>query len=175
MAPTKATERIRTERRTPTPTKMTFAGENTCQIKIRIQITDSWPGAYQANTFSEGIRKGTEDMDRRVEPFGQAVIGTLRSIKLLDLLLKHGENAAGRIASLELGSERVRKEVLLCASLISIQGVIEKLEEVGGRCRSRLSVRHIGRSEFVDDGDGGDWYEGIRTASCSPTCVTGDN
>jgi hypothetical protein len=39
MAATKALGRIQTERRTPTPTKMTFAGENTCQMHIRIQIS----------------------------------------------------------------------------------------------------------------------------------------
>jgi hypothetical protein len=73
--------------------------------------------------------------------------------------LKHGENAAGRIASLELGSERVCKKVLLCASLISFQGVIENRLEVGGRGRSRVSVRHNGKSEFVGDGGRGDWHE----------------
>jgi hypothetical protein len=57
-------------------------------------------------------------MDRRVQPFGQAILGTLRSIELLDLLLKHSSNAGGRIASLDLGSERVLKEVLRRASLI---------------------------------------------------------
>ena len=95
-------------------------------------VKDFWRGAYQANSFSEGIRKGAEDIDRRVEPFGQAVIGTLRAIELLDLLLKHCENATGSVASLELSSEWVPKEVLLCASLISFQGIIENSLKVGG-------------------------------------------
>ena len=79
--------------------------------------------------------------------------------------MKHGENAAGRIASLELGSERMCKEVILCASLMSFQGVIENRLEVGGRGRSRVGVRHKGWSGFVGDGDRRDWHEGIRTAS----------
>jgi hypothetical protein len=49
----------------------------------------------------------------------------LRSIELLDLLLKHSEDAAGRIASLELSSEWVGKKVLLCASFMRFQGIIE--------------------------------------------------
>jgi hypothetical protein len=32
--------RIHTERRTPTPAKITLAGENSCQINIREQISD---------------------------------------------------------------------------------------------------------------------------------------
>jgi hypothetical protein len=32
--------KIRTERRTPMPAKTTLAGENTCQIHFRVQISD---------------------------------------------------------------------------------------------------------------------------------------
>jgi hypothetical protein len=35
----------------------------------------------------------------------------------LDLLLKNNENAAGIVAGLELGGERVHKNVFLCALL----------------------------------------------------------
>ena len=42
---------IRTERRAPKPAKITLAGENTCQINMRVQISDkrmslSIPGQY---------------------------------------------------------------------------------------------------------------------------------
>ena len=33
-------------------------------------------GTYQADSFYEGIRKGKEDIDRRVETFGQALIAS---------------------------------------------------------------------------------------------------
>jgi hypothetical protein len=75
-------------------------------------------GTYQANTFSEGFRKRIEDVNGRVQPFGQPIIATLRSIKLLYLLLKHSENATRRVAGLELGGKWVGKKVLLGASLI---------------------------------------------------------
>jgi hypothetical protein len=134
MARVMALRRIRTERRIPTPTKITFAGEKTYYVFKDTDLAGSLAcrGAYQANTFSEGIRKGTKDIDRRVEPFGQAVIGTLRPIEVLDLLLKHSSNAAGGVACLELGSERVVKKVLLCSSLIFFQGIIENLLEFVG-------------------------------------------
>src|ERR1700761_7620832 len=98
----KALKRVQTKRRTPTPAKTTFAGESTCQIHLTVQIfTGSCSGAYQANTFSKGCREGIKNIPRRVEPFRQPIVATLRSIELLDLLLKHDENAAGRVASLE--------------------------------------------------------------------------
>jgi hypothetical protein len=46
-------------------------------------------------------------------------------MELLDLLLKHGENAARRIASLEPVSEWVRKKILLCAFFVRFQGIIK--------------------------------------------------
>jgi hypothetical protein len=35
---TKVLSRIHTEKRTPIPAKIAFAGENTCEISMRIQI-----------------------------------------------------------------------------------------------------------------------------------------
>ena len=52
-------------------------------------------------------------------------IAALRLIELLDLLLKNGEDAAGRIAGLEPVSEWVLKEILLGALLVSFQGIVE--------------------------------------------------
>ena len=52
-------------------------------------------------------------------------IAALRLIELLDLLLKHGENVARRIARLKPVSEWVLKEILLCALLVRFQGIVE--------------------------------------------------
>jgi hypothetical protein len=41
------------------------------------------------------------------------------------LLLKHGENAARRIAGFEPASERVRGKILLCAFFVRFQGTIK--------------------------------------------------
>lgn len=51
-------------------------------------LTSRWPEAYQANTFSDGLREGTKGIHRRVQLFNQAVMTNLRSVKFLDLLLK---------------------------------------------------------------------------------------
>lgn len=56
----------------------------------------------------------------------------------------------GRVAGLELGGEWVRKKVLLCATFICFQGLVENLLEVGGRRGSIVSMkvmRHTGWSE----------------------------
>jgi hypothetical protein len=52
-------------------------------------------------------------------------VAALRLIDLLDLLLKHGENAASRMARFESVSERVREKILLCAFFVRFQGIIE--------------------------------------------------
>jgi hypothetical protein len=46
--------------------------------------------------------------------------------------MKDVENAARRVAVLELGSEWVREKILLCASFVRFQGIIENKLEVGG-------------------------------------------
>jgi len=52
-------------------------------------------------------------------------IAALRLIELLDLLLKHSENAASRIAGFEPVSERVREKIVLRALFVSFQGIVE--------------------------------------------------
>ena len=49
----------------------------------------------------------------------------LRFIEFLDLLLKHGENSASRIAGFEPVSERVREKIVLCAFFVRSQGIIK--------------------------------------------------
>jgi len=49
----------------------------------------------------------------------------LRLVEFLDLLSKHGENAASRIADFEPVSERVREEILLCAFFVRFHGIVE--------------------------------------------------
>ena len=73
----------------------------------------------------------------------------MRWIEMLDLLLKHKENAVGRFAGLELGNEWVREKVLLCASFILFQGITENLSEVGGRCGNGVRARHRGSEECI--------------------------
>jgi len=79
-----------------------------------------------------------KDVHSWVEPFR---VVALRLVELLDLLLKHGENAARRIASLEPGSEWVLKEIILRALFVYFQGIIENRFEIL-RCGSRVSMRH---------------------------------
>jgi hypothetical protein len=132
-------------------------------------LIDLCPGAYHAYAFSEGFREGVEDIHRRVQPLGQPFIAILRSIKVFGLLLKHQEDAAGRVAGLKLRSERVGKKIRFCASLIYFQGIIEKLLEVRGRCggcgsRVRMRLRHNSGSE-EDDTVMGSWETGIEGTS----------
>jgi hypothetical protein len=77
------------------------------------------------------------------QPLG---IAALRLTELLDLLLKHCENAAGGIAGLEPVCEWVLKEILLCVLLVRFQGIVENQLEVGRRGR-RLIMRHMGGSD----------------------------
>ena len=59
-----------------------------------------------------------KDVHSWVQPFHTVA---LRLIELLDLLLKHGENAARRVTGLETVGEWVLKEVAFCALLVYFQ------------------------------------------------------
>lgn len=56
-------------------------------------------------------------------------IAMLRFTELLDLFLKHGENATRRIANLEPASKWVLKDILFCA-LLAFAKISWKLENV---------------------------------------------
>ena len=116
---------ILTERRTPTPANITFAGENAYQIYESADNTSSCSETYQANTFSKSIGEGTKNIHCRVEPSRQLFVVASRSIEVLNLFLKHCENGARRVAGLELDGEWVRKKVLLCLTFVGFQGIVE--------------------------------------------------
>ena len=80
---------------------------------------------------SERPREGMKDLDCRVEPPGPLFISTLRPIELVDLLLKHVENVARRVAVLELVSEWVITKILLRVSFVRSEGIIKNKLEVG--------------------------------------------
>jgi hypothetical protein len=63
-----------------------------------------------------------EDVHGWVQPLR---IAALRLIELLDLLLKHGKDAASRIAGFEPVGKRVREKIVLCAFFVRFQGSIE--------------------------------------------------
>jgi hypothetical protein len=63
-----------------------------------------------------------KDVHSLVQPLR---IAALRLVELLDLLLKHGENAARRIAGLEPVCEWVFKEIILCALLVRFQSTVK--------------------------------------------------
>ena len=69
-----------------------------------------------------------KDVHSRVQPL--QVVG-LGLIKLLDVLLKHGENAASGIARFEPVGERVRERIDLGTFFVRFQGIIENWSEVG--------------------------------------------
>ena len=147
--------RVHTERRTPSPTKTTFAGGNTCQINMRLggrSRTSSCSEAYRTDTFSECLREGMKDVHSWVEPLH---VVTLRLIEVLDLLLKHGKDVSSRIAGFEPGSKRVREKFFPCTFFVRFQGIIENWPEVG-RCGSgsMVSARHKGKAR---NGHGGEW------------------
>ena len=63
-----------------------------------------------------------KDVHSWVQPL--QVVG-LGLIKLLDMLLKHGENAASRLAGFEAVGERMRERIDLGTFFVRFQGIIE--------------------------------------------------
>jgi hypothetical protein len=81
-----------------------------------------------------------KDVHNWVQPLQVVALGL---IKLLDILLKHGENAASGIAGFEAVGERVGERIHLGTFFVRFQGIIEDYSEVS-RCGSGVSVRHKG-------------------------------
>jgi hypothetical protein len=73
--PSKVNKKIHTERRMPTPAKMTLEGENTCHVNMREDLRQSVPETYQANTCSDNVGEGIQDVDGRIKPFRPSFIG----------------------------------------------------------------------------------------------------
>jgi hypothetical protein len=65
-----------------------------------------------------------ENLHSWVQPLREPFVA-LRLVELLDLLLKHGENAANRMAAFEPVGERVCEKILLCAFFVRFQDIIE--------------------------------------------------
>ncbi len=87
--------------------------------------SNRFPEAYQANTGSKSSRKRIQDSHGWTKPTCQSFVGSLGLMDTLDLVMNEGENSAGRFAVLELGNERMGKEITLCALFVGLQGVIE--------------------------------------------------
>jgi hypothetical protein len=122
---------ILTKRRTPTPVNITFPGENTCQVNVRLRVSDKFiPKVYRAYTLSKGLGQHIEGVHSGIEPLGPSIIAT-GSTKSLYLLVKDGENCAGRVAVLQLGGEWMGKKIFLCAPFVRFQSIVEDELEIG--------------------------------------------
>jgi hypothetical protein len=73
-----------------------------------------------------------KDLHSWIQPPRPPFISALRLIELLDLLLEDVENAARRVAVLELGSEWVGEKIVLCSFFVRFQCIVENKLEVGG-------------------------------------------
>lgn len=112
-----------TERRTLIPVKITPAGGNPCttqSISDRVRIDLSHSETYQTNTRTNGSRKTVEYIDRRIEPFGQFVVGTTGVIEAGDLFSKQSEDSIGRIAGFEFGKQWMGTEVFVGLPLVGL-------------------------------------------------------
>jgi hypothetical protein len=124
--------RVQTNKRTPIPAKTTLAGENTCQVNMRVQNSDEFTcRTYQTNALSKGRGEGVKDIHSRVEPFCESILASSRVIELMDLLVKDSENGARRVACLQLGGEWMCEKILLCTPLVRFQCIMEYYLKVG--------------------------------------------
>jgi len=150
--------RVHTERRTLTPTKITFAGGKPCTISMRYAFrSGSHPETYHTNALPKCPGKRIQDIHSWAKPFRQSLFAA--SIDVLDLLLKYVGNGSWRVAGLELGGEWMGKRILRCLFFVRFQGIIEYQLEVGGRRGRRVCVRHEG-------GSGGFVLQALRFFKC---------
>ena len=76
---TRLSKRPQTKRRTPTPAKMAFAGENACESDIleRRSFTAKYPDTDKAYTLAKHAREYKQDIHCRNEPLCKPPVGIL--------------------------------------------------------------------------------------------------
>ena len=78
---------------------------------------------YQANPLAKCRRKRIEYVNGWVKPSPQPLITAPRSLELLDMILKNGQNCCRRVACLELAGERVSDKVLFDLYFVRLEGL----------------------------------------------------
>ena len=123
--------RTETERRTPTPAKIAFAGQNVCGIDVLEERspTGRHHGTCKADSFAKYGRGDPEHIHRRNQPLCESDIGILGLRKLS----KGGTDRIGRSTGFKPGIQWMGSEVLLGALLVSIEGRVEDVIEVVGK------------------------------------------
>lgn len=93
--------RTETKRRTPTPAKIAFAGENVCGVDILEErsLARSHLNTHKASSLAKHVRGDTEDIHCRNKPLCKSDIGILGLRELGELLSKDGEDRIGRSAA----------------------------------------------------------------------------
>jgi len=97
--------RAETKRRTPTPAKIAFAGENVYGIDIleEISSTGRHLNTYKAGSLAKHGRGATKDIHCRNKPLCESGIGVLGLRELGKLLSKDGEDRLARSAGFKAG------------------------------------------------------------------------
>ena len=58
---------------------------------------------YQTDATGDSGRKCVEDVHGWAQPLGQPLVAAVRVVKLLNLIVKYGEDGVNRVAILQLG------------------------------------------------------------------------
>ena len=80
---------------------------------------------YQTDTTGNGGRKCVEDIHGWAQPLGQSLIAAVRFVKLLNLILKDGDDGVSRVAVLQLGDKRMGEKVVLGLLLVGLERSLE--------------------------------------------------
>ena len=89
---------------------------------------------YQTDATGDSGRKCIEDVHGRAQPLGQPLVAAVRVVKLLNLIVKYGEDGVNRVAILQLGGERMGAKVLLGLFLVGRDRSLEDSFEARGSC-----------------------------------------
>ena len=82
-------------------------------------------GIYQPNACANYRGGRSEDVDDRVQPFYQFVIGIQSFLNLRGLRTKELENFSGIVAGLQLGHQRMRDKACVGLPLILLQRILK--------------------------------------------------
>ena len=105
---------------------------------------------YQGTPLSKYLSKRIQYVNRRVKPSPQPLVTAPRLLKLVDLVLKYGQNGCGRVTRLELAGERMSGKILFGLYFICLESFFKNDIEIGrGRILRARGGRLIHVGEMV--------------------------
>jgi hypothetical protein len=121
----------RTERRTPIPAKIAFAGGYALKKQLEKKpFTIEYLNIHKPYALANGGGKRIQNIHSRDDPFRESIVSILGLLESRDLVSQDSEDSLRGIARLKVGKERVRGQIFLGFTFVRFQSGVENGNKV---------------------------------------------